>query len=81
MEQQQYHFLYEEIKRLQYRLEKLENQKKDNYCENCKHLYDRFLYKCDNCERNVCNYCCIREKENKNENIVFCPRKCCNKRK
>ena len=73
---EQYHVLLEEIKRIQYRLEQLENQKKDNYCENCKRLYDRLMYKCENCERNVCRYCCIQ----KEDKIVYCPRKCCNKK-
>ena len=73
-----YNFLYEEIKKLQYRLEQLENQKKSNYCKTCKSLYDRISYKCANCERNVCRYCCIQEDEY-NDNLVYCPRKCCNK--
>lgn len=67
--------LYEEIKRLQYRLEQLENQTKDNYCESCKSLQDRLMYKCDNCERNVCRYCCFEGKNN----VKICHRKCCNK--
>ena len=66
--------LYEEIKRLQYRLEKLENQTKDNYCQSCKNLQDRLMNKCDNCERNVCRYCCYKKEE-----VVICHRKCCNK--
>jgi hypothetical protein len=74
-----YSFLYEEIKRIQYRLEQLEIQHKDNYCENCKYLSDKLMYNCNNCERNVCKYCCIRKDEN--TNLVFCPRKCCNKEK
>jgi hypothetical protein len=73
MEQQQYTFLLEEIKRMQYRLEQLENKTKDNYCEICKRLYDRFSHKCTSCERNVCRYCCF-EGENKQ---IYCPRKCC----
>jgi deoxyadenosine/deoxycytidine kinase len=73
---EQYTFLLEEIKRIQYRLEQLENQKKDNYCENCKRLYERFMYKCENCERNICNYCCIEDNK-----LLYCPRKCCNRRK
>ena len=67
-------FLYEEIKRLQYRLEKLENQTKDNYCQSCKSLQDRLMNKCDNCERNVCRYCSYTKDE-----VIICHRKCCNK--
>ena len=72
---EQYTFLLEEIKRIQYRLEKLENEKKDNYCETCKQLFERLSYKCNHCERNVCRYCCIKEDDDK----IYCPRKCCNK--
>jgi hypothetical protein len=36
---EQYTFLLEEIKRIQNRLEELENQKKDNYCETCEQLH------------------------------------------
>ena len=72
----EYHlFLLEEIKRLQYRLEQLENQTKDNYCEICKRLYERLSYSCFHCGKRVCKYCCIK----KSDQVILCPRKCCNK--
>jgi hypothetical protein len=74
MNTEQYTFLLEEIKRIQYRLEELENQKKDNYCETCEQLHERFSYKCYNCERKVCKWCCIKEHDK-----AYCPRKCCDK--
>ena len=44
-------------------------------CENCEKLSEKLMYKCENCERIICRFCCII----KEENSVYCPRKCCNK--
>jgi hypothetical protein len=63
-----------EIKIIKERLEELENQTKDNFCQSCKCLQDRLMYICDNCERNVCRYCCYKKDE-----VFICHRKCCNK--
>ena len=65
-------FLLEEITRIKYRLEQLENKTKNNYCETCKTVHERLSHKCDNCERRVCKYCCFE-----NDNKIYCPRKCC----
>lgn len=79
---EQYNFLLEEIKKLQDRLEELqdrleelENEKKDNYCRNCESLSEKLMYKCENCERIICRFCCIV----KDGDLVYCPRNCCNK--
>ena len=68
-------FLLEEITLIKYRLNQLENEKKNNYCETCKTIHERILSKCDNCERRVCKYCCcIKDRD---DNKIYCPRKCC----
>lgn len=72
---EQYIFLLEEIKKIQDRLEELENEKKNNFCRNCERLSEKLMYKCENCERIICRFCYIV----KDDNLVYCPRKCCNK--
>ena len=66
-------YLENELKKIQYRLQQLENQKMNNYCKSCKSLNERISDNCYNCNNTVCKHCRIVKEGNK----IYCPRNCC----